>query len=193
MSSEPSEWDEYNRPMIDPHPGMNGLCGINECGQPQHDNLPLCEVHGWDVWHHYQQLTVNGDGPLAAIRRRRDWQGERDKLLRAKLAEADQRAEVHAQQLAERRSRAGLVYYIRLGDMMKVGFTIDLKARLGGYPPYAEVLATHPGTLDVEAQVLAKFKHLVAHGKEWMRPDPELDAHIQHVRTNFPQDELVLR
>src|SRR5690554_2780796 len=44
----------------------------------------------------------------------------------------------------------GWVYYIRVGDTIKIGFSQDVSQRMRTYPPNAELLAAHPGTLETE-------------------------------------------
>lgn len=95
------------------------------------------------------------------------------------------RAEVTRERLAEnvgqRDLTAGTVYYLRIGDHVKVGWASDLAARLKAYPPTAELLATHPGTPATEREVHSLLTaHLIA-GREWYSADPEVLAHIGRV------------
>lgn len=75
------------------------------------------------------------------------------------------------------------VYYVRMGDRIKIGTSISVHKRMRSYPPNAELLATEPGGYDVEARRLAQFAPHLADRKEWFHPAPELMAHIDSLRT----------
>ncbi|MDI3330691.1 MAG: GIY-YIG nuclease family protein [Micrococcus sp.] len=192
MTDDTPTWEAFSQPMIEAREGMNGFCGIKDCMEPQDGPLPLCEIHGWDVWHIYQERTVNGDGPLAAIRRRRNWEAEQAKMLQQKLAESDSSWERHLAERQARNTAPGTIYYLRMGDRIKIGFTRDLQQRLAAYPPHTEVLATHPGTFQLEAEMHQKFKAHRAERREWFHPHAEIDAHIETVRQQFGQLSLVV-
>jgi hypothetical protein len=82
--------------------------------------------------------------------------------------------EVHAQtNTAQHR-----VYYLRVGDMIKIGVTTQLDRRVASYPPGSELLAVERGGLDLEARRHAQFSHLLVGRKEWFRPGPDLLDHI---------------
>lgn len=73
----------------------------------------------------------------------------------------------------------GAVYFIRLGDRVKIGFSRNLKARLVALP-HEEVLAVVPGTVQDEKRCHAAFAHLRQTG-EWFRAEPDLLAFIADV------------
>lgn len=61
----------------------------------------------------------------------------------------------------------GWIYYLAVGDRIKVGYTKDLKKRLNHYPPDSELLAMKPGT---KKQERTEHSLLTAHrvaGREW--------------------------
>jgi hypothetical protein len=94
-------------------------------------------------------------------------------------------AQREQQQLAatrdERMSMPGTIYYIRIGEHIKVGYAKNLDSRLSAYPPTATLLATHPGTRKDEQALHSLFTaHRVA-GREWYAPAAELMAHIDRV------------
>lgn len=70
------------------------------------------------------------------------------------------------------------VYYVRVGDLIKIGKTTQLRQRLLNYPPGSELLAVEYGSGDIEAMRLHQFRHLLAERKEWFRPGEDLLAHI---------------
>jgi hypothetical protein len=70
------------------------------------------------------------------------------------------------------------VYYVRVGDLIKIGKTTQLRQRLLNYPPGSELLGVEYGSGDIEAMRLHQFRHLLAERKEWFRPGEDLLAHI---------------
>ena len=72
--------------------------------------------------------------------------------------------------------RGGLVYFIRFGDRIKIGFTTDLKRRLQVLP-HDMLLATTPGTMRDEGRLHQRFAHLRITG-EWFHAAPDLLAYI---------------
>lgn len=82
---------------------------------------------------------------------------------------------IHSQSTA----RTSVVYYAKVGDLIKIGCTASLKERLGNLPPDAAVLATEPGDRETERRRLAEFEDLRAWRREWFHPGPALLAHIE--------------
>jgi len=80
--------------------------------------------------------------------------------------------------------KAGVVYIIKAGERVKIGFTTNLESRLGSYrtncpfPP--EVLCKSPGTPRDEAAVHLRFHEHRLHG-EWFHLTPEIQAYIDEV------------
>ena len=75
----------------------------------------------------------------------------------------------------------GYVYYIRIGDLIKIGYSENLSRRLGAYPPDAILLATEIGTRSLEAQRHREFAADLRRRNEWFAPSPALLAHIERV------------
>lgn len=71
-----------------------------------------------------------------------------------------------------------LVYYVRCGDLIKIGTTTKLSMRLAAYPPFAELLATEPGGYDVERARHKQFAEHHAMRNEWFTAADDLLAHI---------------
>lgn len=84
--------------------------------------------------------------------------------------------------LAEAALQQGLVYYVQIGEHVKIGFTTNLRGRLAQYPPNRRLLATEPGFEDVERQRHAEFSQYRYMGREWFEPGPDLLAHINRLR-----------
>jgi hypothetical protein len=79
----------------------------------------------------------------------------------------------------------GWVYYIRMGDTIKIGYSVDVAQRMRSYPPNAELLAAHPGTELVERQIHKRFREHLVQGREWFAPADEIMAHIESVVEQF--------
>lgn len=56
------------------------------------------------------------------------------------------------------RRRAPVVYYARVGSLIKIGTTSDLRTRIMTYPPRTLLLAQEPGGEQLEAQRLDQFR-----------------------------------
>lgn len=111
----------------------------------------------------------------------------------SKLAEAlkDQRARerLAAQEDEVRRARGkrqpGFVYYIRMDNLIKIGYARDISRRMRAYPPSAELLAAHPGTIELEKSIHADFRAFLRRGREWFEQHPTVMAHIVSVKEKF--------
>lgn len=91
----------------------------------------------------------------------------------------DRKRRAPAEELHERKS---VVYYLRVGALIKIGTTTNLPARLHAYPPDSRVLAVEPGGLSVEKQRHLQFADDLRHGNEWFAPSDSLIEHIDRVR-----------
>lgn len=98
--------------------------------------------------------------------------------LRGFAAMPKWQSEVHGGRPPESRDPVtGHVYYIRRGDLIKIGFTTDLNKRMMSHLP-DEVLAVEPGSYALEASRHRQFATL-RHGRgEWFKDDPALREHI---------------
>jgi hypothetical protein len=100
-----------------------------------------------------------------------------------KIHETDQ----HKKDLS-RRLQAGrknqVVYYMRVGDRVKIGTTINLQHRMAHFNP-EELLATETGGHHLERQRHRQFGHLRTTG-EWFKYEDDLRAHIDQVRSQRP-------
>lgn len=75
-----------------------------------------------------------------------------------------------------------VVYYIRFGDRIKIGFTGYFRGRLSSLP-CDEVLAVEPGGRADEKRRHQMFAHLLVDGqREWFHMAPELMFHVATVR-----------
>lgn len=74
------------------------------------------------------------------------------------------------------------IYYVQVGDLLKIGYSTNLRQRLKDYPPNRRLLATEPGGEDMEAQRLAEFSEYRSHGREWFAPGARLLEHVNRLR-----------
>lgn len=88
------------------------------------------------------------------------------------------------QELAGNRRKCGespdaVVYYVRIGERIKIGWSSDLARRMQDLMP-EEILAVEPGGPAVEQQRKRQFLHLRIIGERF-HPGPDLLAHIAEV------------
>ncbi|MCT1446200.1 GIY-YIG nuclease family protein [Brevibacterium casei] len=103
-----------------------------------------------------------------------------------RISEVKNRERLKAEQKARAHSRqAGWIYYIRVGDLLKIGYATSVWDRLTSYPPNITVLAIHPGTRELEAHLHRKFRLLLQKGREWYADDGTISDHIGNVRQEF--------
>lgn len=74
------------------------------------------------------------------------------------------------------------VYYVQVGNRIKIGYTTSLANRVRAYPPGSRLLAYEPGGLALEAQRHAQFGADLDAGREWFRPSEPLLAHIEQIK-----------
>jgi hypothetical protein len=80
-----------------------------------------------------------------------------------------------------------VVYYARIGDHIKIGWTKQLHHRMRWYPPCSRLLAVEPGDEGTERIRHRQFAHLLAARTEWFAPGADLMKHIRELaRTGLP-------
>lgn len=86
----------------------------------------------------------------------------------------------------DRRNTSGDLYFIRVGEFLKIGRTRNLKARLGHIKCHAPtppvLVGSLPGKGWQEKEWHRAFRHLRTHG-EWFAITPELSAAIDAAMT----------
>lgn len=104
------------------------------------------------------------------------------KCLLAHMLQDSQHANYRAEQeqLILARRHPPIVYYMRLGSLVKIGFTTNLTKRLEVIHP-EEVMVTVPGGRERENERHQQFATLHVHG-EWFRLEAPLADHIEAVR-----------
>jgi hypothetical protein len=72
------------------------------------------------------------------------------------------------------------VYYMRMGNRCKIGFTGNIASRVRAINP-EELLVTEPGGFELEQQRHAQFSDLRTHG-EWFRYEGALVDHVMALK-----------
>lgn len=76
-----------------------------------------------------------------------------------------------------------IIYYLRIGEHIKIGYSANFTIRRRFYPPDSELLAIEPGSKAIELRRLRQFTKHLSMRREWFTPAPELLAHIERLRT----------
>lgn len=80
--------------------------------------------------------------------------------------------------------RTGRVYYAMMGDLIKIGFTSNMKQRERTYRTHTggaiQILASEAGTMHDEKRMHRMFSDFRVH-REWFRPNRALLDHIQNL------------
>lgn len=86
-----------------------------------------------------------------------------------------------------------VVYYLRRSDLIKIGWSGNLKSRMRALRP-DELLAAEPGCMHLETGRHHQFDaHRLpndGNGDEWFSPAPELLAHIELIARMYPTPSL---
>lgn len=128
--------------------------------------MPICDEHAFRV---HDEVEA---GLLAVQNARR--------LNRQ--AEADARRSRQEQAVRDSKGDApGWIYYLRIDDKVKIGYTGDITQRMRAYPPGTTVLAVHPGTPRMERELHRQFAAHLVQGREWFRPATEILDHCAAV------------
>lgn len=135
------------------------------CGHRKFHDLPLCRNH---------VFTINA------------W--EDPQITAARTARAANTAAVERGETIPRDSRIGsdgYVYFLRVDDLIKIGYSTQPDRRLRAYPPNAEVLAVIPGTKKSEAALHGRFRFALQRGREWFRPADEILEYVNEMVQHY--------
>lgn len=147
-------------------PRQQNRCPIPGCRGSIPASSLVCVKHGVQIWKHIE--AVKGASFVT---------GEIETFQ-----ERDQRRETDESRRVEARKQDGTIYYVRVDDKIKIGWTGGhLWGRLKAYPPHMKLLADHPGTRADERDLHRSFAPSRASGREWYHATPELLAHIESV------------
>lgn len=123
-----------------------GQCDNRVCSR--HEDVPLCRPHMVLCWQLIQEEHES-------------WT-RRQVPVQARTAQLEPEA------------AAGTIYYLQIGEHIKIGHARNLWNRLRGYPPTAKLLACHPGTRADEAALHRRLRGYRVAGREWYEPNPHI-------------------
>lgn len=153
-------------------------CQMPDCKDPAlrmgGRSLGICYRHGVDVATYFD---IRGE----------DFQQQLDRVARIEANARQSRLE--EQRAESRRNAPGWIYYILVGERIKIGYSMDVKRRLKAYPPDTPLLAMHPGTKRTEQDMHSKFAGSRAAGREWFLDAPEIREHIKQVIDQFGEPD----
>jgi hypothetical protein len=133
-------------PYTRTHPEGRGAeyetCQISHCHKPKHEDvgIALCEAHLQKAWAAYEVIT-RGLGPAVAHH---------------ELEPRDVKST----------SAQGHVYFARVGNLVKIGWTHDVERRMSQLHADA-LLFSRPGTRVLEKSMHTLFADHLAQGNEW--------------------------
>lgn len=82
-----------------------------------------------------------------------------------------------------KKAEHSVVYYVRIGEFIKIGYTTNLRNRMSGLrTDCSNVLATEPGGKELEAKRHAQFDKIRVGRREDFKPTLALIKHIEAVR-----------
>jgi len=103
---------------------------------------------------------------------------KRQAKARSIFESTSRKARVRAIRREDEAEAKGLIYFIGIEDLIKIGKTLDLQKRLSTFSyPKIKVLATERGYTVREAQLHGQFRELRSHG-EWFHAEPPLLDYI---------------
>ncbi len=161
---------------------MDAPCLTYGCKEPEgFAGTRYCRTCAMELWHMVQNATTDGE-------RAAKLNDEYAEHLRFQAVVDQRMDEFNATKAAM--NQPGHVYYLRVGDLIKIGFSADLARRIKEYPPNTVVLAAHPGTPRTERQMHERFSAHLARGREWFYPVDEITDHIAQVLAEYPLAEV---
>lgn len=124
-------------------------------------SYPVCADHAFKI---YLDVKATIGHNLREGKTEDEWEADRREAFEARRANA-------------------VIYYVRIHDYIKIGTTIGIKQRLDGLRVSEDaLLATEPGSYELEKKRHEQFKHLRIGKRENFRPTLELIRHIESVQ-----------
>lgn len=116
-------------------------------------------------------------------------------LLRTAIREPVLPTQSEVQAKRERRKAAyakqSQVYYVRIGDHVKIGYTTNVRARMNQLRvDISEVLATEPGDRDLERRRHREFAEERQGRRENFNPSRRLLAHIEALKEQHGEPNI---
>lgn len=155
------------------HKGMNQhhtTCAWADCDSPSCllFSFPVCLAHAYTIFDRMVEFE-----PMDAV----TWRVK--EIVGRKI---DRKRKARA------KGHPGWVYYLQVGDRIKIGFATDVRRRMRQYPPNSDLLATRPGDKKLERELHQHFAAFRTEGREWFSTHPELMVHIDEVRIKYKKE-----
>lgn len=135
------------------------------------DKLPVCFDHATVIWRMIQ--SANGDPTVI----------ETTHMLQAK-ATARAKAEHEQAKATRMASLDGDIYFVRINDLIKVGWSRDVYDRVKSYGASAELLCCYPATRDDETHLHRQLRPALAKGREWYHDGQVIQMFLTEARKN---------
>jgi hypothetical protein len=171
------------------------LCIVPGCGESlmwwgklEHDRpnrrdstmeLPICDKHAAVVWNQLVTYHRKSRALGAAI-------ADVNEMVAARRKREDE-----ADKVTFMAREDGHIYFIRLGGMIKVGWTRDLWQRVKSYGASAELLASYPATRSDETNLHRQLRPALAKGREWYEDGPIVAAFVAEVLDKYGEPPAV--
>lgn len=140
------------------------------CDKESYVRAGLCVDHALEV---YVEMQSNVSQHMRRL----------FKLMKEESESARQGPTEYEIQLKQGRAAQSVVYYARIGDYIKIGFTENLQERLAGLRIDKEdIMATEPGGRAKERERHLQFADIRRGKRENFEKTPELLTHIAKVR-----------
>lgn len=165
------------------------VCVVPGCGQklskwrdpqpanPKHrdsrNELPICHDHAAVIWKQMMPFATRDNAFIEAVA-----DLNHRVALREQLEAEQEKAEFLARD-------DGDIYFIRIGDMVKVGWTRDLWQRVKSYGASAELLVAYPGSRTDETNLHRQLRPALAKGREWYEDGPIIAAFIDEALARY--------
>lgn len=146
-------------------------CRWPKChAEPVETQIPLCERHFQYIGERFvDERTPFGATGLRAIAE------QRGREVQASAERYEAREDRRQQALSDQT----VVYYVRIGDHVKIGYTCNLKQRLVALRVAEDaVLATEPGARELERRRHLQFADERVGRREDFNPSKRLLAHL---------------
>lgn len=142
--------------------------------------LPICFPHAAVIWKSLVKAHTQRDEFIEAVAD-----------VNQRLAEREVRE--HEQEKRDFLAREdGDIYFIRLNDLIKVGWTRDIYQRVRSYGASAELLAYYPATRDDETNLHRQLTPARAKGREWYDDGPIVQQFIDQALAKYGTPKIEL-
>lgn len=108
--------------------------------------------------------------------------------LREELDKRQKREEAEVQARFMAREN-GEIYFVRIGELVKVGWTRDLWSRLKSYGASAELLVSYPATRQDETTLHRQLTPARAKGREWYEDGQVIAMFVEQALSKYGQPQ----